>query len=76
MTGWMWSDTDKKASLEEKVRAAAARYTQRFQQAPTLCQVNPAAVDGDTELVIDGIKIEPHPGISPDHFFFTREQGV
>jgi len=76
MTGMMWVDTDSQKDLATKVIEAAAHYYKKYGVEAALCQVNPAAVDGDPHIVIAGIHVEAAPWILPHHYFMVAEESA
>lgn len=66
MIGMLWLD-DSKASIEEKVRKAAAYYAQKYGRAPVWCFANAGQVPAET--AVDGIAVKPSPSTLKHHFF-------
>ena len=58
LTGLLWFDNSKKATLEEKVRDAALYYRRKFERAPEICLVNPA--DQMTCPDLSVVEVEHH----------------
>jgi len=66
----MWFDDDTQASLEEKVRKAAGRYSKKFGCRPNTCCVNPALLpDGREEVWCGRVRVIPLPNVLPHHFW-------
>jgi hypothetical protein len=45
-TGLLWFDNDPGRQLDDKVARAVTHYRQKYGHLPTLCYVNPAALNG------------------------------
>lgn len=73
--GWLWFDNDPKTSLEEKMDQAAARYRQRFGQAPRLCYVNQKALDNRPGIT-GRLRVEAASNVLPGHFLFVVEEAA
>lgn len=69
--GMLWLDDDKQATLEDKVRRAAAYYSQKYGQLPNLCLVNSGASIDKKE--VDRIEIRPVQNILPHHFLIGQK---
>jgi hypothetical protein len=65
--GMLWMDDDKKSSLDEKIRKAAAYYLEKYGQKPDLCLVNQAMID--EEKNVDAIQVQPANNVLPNHFW-------
>lgn len=70
MIGMLWLD-DGKASLEEKVRKAAAYYRRKHGQAPTWCFGHPDDVKEET--AVDGITVKPSASALKHHLYMGVE---
>ena len=69
-TGLLWYDSDTGRDLAAKVARAAAHYQQKYGQAPRLCVVNPAEMQGDgASLHIAGIEVSASKTVLPHHFW-------
>jgi len=66
-TGMLWFDNSTR-SIKEKVEEAAAYYSEKYGQAPTLCFVNPATLAGK-ENRSNGVEVREAPTVMPDHFW-------
>lgn len=64
--GMLWMDDDKKSSLDEKIRKAAAYYLEKYGQKPDLCLVNQAMLA--EEKNVDSIQVQPANNVLPNHF--------
>jgi len=65
--GMLWLDTDRKRSLDEKVRRAAEYYQEKYGLMPDLCLVN-SKVTVD-EKKVGEVKIESAKSVLPNHFW-------
>jgi len=65
--GMLWLDTDRKRSLDEKVRRAAEYYQEKYGLMPELCLVN-SKVTVD-EKKVGEVKIESAKSVLPNHFW-------
>jgi len=78
-TGLLWFDDDPRRKLEDKVLRAAARYEQKYGQAPNLCFVNPDVFNGNGKKrtkKIGPVEIRPGSSVLPHHFWLgVAEQG-
>ena len=72
--GLLWLDADKKRDITDKVARAAARFSEKFGQEPTLCYVHPSMIDGT--LQINGIRVEPVHNVLKHHFWIGVEEGT
>ncbi len=73
--GMLWFDADERRSLEEKVKRAATHYQEKYGQAPTLCFVNPATLNGGPESVA-GVHLRKMRTVRPDHFWLGVGEGI
>lgn len=69
--GLLWFD-DSKASLEEKIKRAAARYYQKFWHKADVCYVHPLALEEPIE--IDNITVTPLKTVPLHHFWLGRRK--
>jgi hypothetical protein len=65
--GMLWLDDDKKSSLDEKIRKAAAYYLDKYGQKPDICLVNQAMLA--EEKKVDAIQVQPANNVLPNHFW-------
>jgi hypothetical protein len=65
--GMLWLDDDKRRSIEEKVRRAAAYYQTKYGQEPELCLVNTLMLE--SERRVDAIRVQPAKNVRPDYFW-------
>lgn len=65
--GMLWLDDDKQTTLEDKVLRAADYYRDKYGQAPDMCLVNKAMVDGEQR--VGPIRIRPAKNVLPHHFW-------
>jgi hypothetical protein len=63
----LWLDDDKKSSLDEKIRKAAAYYLEKYGQKPDICLVNQAMLG--EEKKVDAIQVQPANNVLPNHFW-------
>jgi hypothetical protein len=73
--GLLIYDDDPKTNFAEKVRRAAARYQQKYGQAPTACYVNPAMVAAGAGALPD-IEIVTERAILPNHLWLGLGEPV
>lgn len=66
--GMLWFDGDNRRTLEEKVTRAVTHYQEKYGQAPTLCFVNPATLNGGPDQVA-GVHLRKLRSVMPDHFW-------
>jgi hypothetical protein len=74
--GWMWQDADKNRTLEEKVELAARRYQEKHERQANVCFVNPAHLNGDECLRVNGVLVLPRKNIMPHYFWLGVEEQV
>jgi hypothetical protein len=73
-SGLLWFDDDPAATLEEKVRKAAAHYERKCGHRPDLCFVHPLAFGGDGEVKkVDGVVIRLGRSVLPHHFWLGKD---
>ncbi len=65
--GMMWLDTDKKRTLDDKIRRAADFYADKYGCPPELCLVNKSALDEEKE--VDHVIVQPAKNVLPGHFW-------
>lgn len=71
--GMMWLDTDKKRTLEEKVRRAADYYRDKHGRFPEVCLVNERILKDEKK--VGRVMVQPAKAVLPSHFWlgmFTR----
>ncbi len=66
--GMLWFDDDPRRKLEEKIARAVAHYKDKYGQLPTLCFVNPKALNGGPDLAA-GVQIKAARNVLPNHFW-------
>ncbi len=66
--GMLWFDDDPKRGLEEKIARAVAHYRDKYGQAPTLCFVNPATLNGSSDVAA-GVQVRAARSVLPNHFW-------
>lgn len=71
--GKLWFDNDKKTTLREKVERAAAHYRKHKKLDPTVCYVNPAALEG-VELGETSVEVRSANTVLPHHFWLGIEE--
>ncbi|MBI4771743.1 MAG: hypothetical protein HY784_15340 [Chloroflexi bacterium] len=69
----LWFDDDGGRSLEEKVRRAAEHYARKYGQRPTLCFVNPGALNGGPHSVA-GVQLRKTRTVMLNHFWIGYEE--
>lgn len=69
-TGLMWLDTDRKRSLEEKVKRAAEHYREKYGRLPELCFVNSALLAEDKK--VGRVLVQPSKTVLPGHFWLGQ----
>lgn len=73
-SGLLWFDDNPAATLEEKVRKAAAHYEHKYGLRPDLCFVHPPAFGGDGKVEkVDGVTIRPGRSVLPHHFWLGKD---
>lgn len=70
-TGLMWFDSDPKKTLQVKVAEAARRYFEKFGQLPSVCYVNPLALDD--ALQVQMIAVRPLRSVMPNHLWIGKD---
>jgi hypothetical protein len=71
--GLLWFDNDPRHKLTDKVRQAATRYQVKFGRKPTVCYVNGADLDGQTEAV-NGVQLRTASNVLRHHLWIGTEQ--
>lgn len=66
-TGLMWLDTDRKRSLEDKVKRAADHYREKYGRFPELCLVNSGLLTEDRK--VGRVLVQPSKTVLPGHFW-------
>lgn len=72
--GMLWFD-DSARPLEDKVQRAVDYYAQKYGRTPTLCLVNPAALNG-SEGVFAGVQIRAARSVMPHHLWIGVDEQV
>jgi hypothetical protein len=73
-SGLLWFDDDPAATLEDKVRKAAAHYERKYGHRPDLCLVHPPTFGGDGKVEkVDGVTIRPGRSVLPHHFWLGKD---
>ncbi len=80
--GLLWYDDSPTRSLVEKVARAAAQYERKFGQAPTVCFVHPAALNGHAHngggrgkiTQVGHVQIQTLRTVLPNHFLVGVEE--
>ena len=70
--GMLWFD-DSSRTFGEKVRRAAEYYNEKYGHQPTLCLVNPAALEAGTAAPA-GIEVRPARLVMPHHFWIGVDE--
>jgi hypothetical protein len=75
LSGMLWFDNDKSASLSAKVGRAAEYYRQKYGQRPNICFVHPQMV-ADQPVAQDKppVEIEASKDILLHHFWIGTRQ--
>ena len=69
--GLLFYDDDPKAAIEEKVRRAAARYREKYGEAPTACFVHPSVLAAG-DLRVPGIEVFAGRSVLPNHLWLGQ----
>ncbi len=69
--GLLFYDDDPKAAIEEKVRRAAARYREKYGEAPTACFVHPSMLAAG-DLRVPGIEVFAGRSVLPNHLWLGQ----
>jgi hypothetical protein len=70
--GLLWFDNDPRRNLPDKVRQAATRYQVKFGHRPTICYLNRADLNAETEE-IGGIQVRAASNIQRHHLWIGVE---
>jgi hypothetical protein len=70
--GLMWYDDDPRKTLDVKIEQAAARYHEKFGQAPNACYVNPAALAAEGKR--NGLRLVPARSIRPGYLWIGVDE--
>jgi hypothetical protein len=71
----LWFDNDAGRQLEEKIMRAAAHYRQKYGRLPTVCYVNPAALNGGERRASE-VEVRAARTVLPHHFWLgVAEEG-
>ncbi len=73
--GMLWFDDDKKRTLAEKVERAVTYYAEKYRTTPSVCYVNPAALE-DTKPKENGVAVRAAATVRPNHFWVGVEEKV
>jgi hypothetical protein len=71
--GLLWYDNDPKRSLAMKVDQAVTRYRAKFGRKPTVCWLNEADMDSDTDE-IKGIRLQQKSNVLKHHFMVGEDK--
>ena len=75
MSGMLWFDNDKSASLSAKVDRAAAYYRKKYGQRPNICFVHPQMVaDQSAAGEKPAVAVEASKDILLHHFWIGNRQ--
>ena len=66
--GMLWFDDDPRRKFDDKVARAVGHYKEKYGQSPTLCLVNPGALNGGPAHVA-GVQIKSARSVLPNHFW-------
>lgn len=72
--GLLWFDNDPGRQLDDKVERAVAYYRQKYGRLPTVCYVNPTALNGG-EHRVGPVEVRPARTVPPHHFWLDIPQG-
>ena len=70
--GLLWFDKDPRRRLVDKVGQAATHYQAKFGQRPTICYLNAADFDGQTDE-INGIRLRSAANVLRYHLWIGVE---
>lgn len=70
--GLLWYDGNPERSLEDKVRRAAARYTEKHGAIPDTCFVHPSEVDG--RVMVDECRVLGHQSVLKNHWWIGETE--
>jgi hypothetical protein len=71
--GMLWFDNDKTRTLQEKIERAVKYYKDKHKLDPSVCYVNPAALEG-IELKPNGVEVRSANTVLPHHFWVGIEE--
>jgi hypothetical protein len=71
--GMLWFDNDKTRTLQEKIERAVKYYKDKHKHDPSVCYVNPAALEG-IELEPNGVEVRGASTVLPHHFWVGIEE--
>lgn len=71
--GLLWFDDNKNRTLAQKVKDAAERHLEKFEQPATVCRLNATDANGDT--AIGSIRLVVSPNVLPHHFLVGVDNG-
>jgi hypothetical protein len=71
-SGMLWYDSGPQGSLEDRLLRAIEYYRKKYGRAPTLCLVNPGAMEG-MHGPIEGITVRAYGPMLPGHFWIGVE---
>jgi hypothetical protein len=66
--GLLWFDNDPRRKLVDKISQAATRYQVRFGRKPTVCYLNVADLNGQSDE-IKGIRLQVGSNVQRHHFW-------
>ncbi len=67
--GMLWFDGDPRRDVQSRIARAAAYYRTKYGQKPTMCFLNPAMVEKDLPVEIDGLKVQTSASVLQDHLW-------
>lgn len=70
--GMLWFD-DSARTLPEKIKRAAAYYTEKYGRSPTLCLVNPTGLNG-AEGDLEGVQVRAARSVMPHHLWIGVDE--
>ena len=73
--GLLWFDNDPRRKLVDKISRAATRYQVRFGRKPTICYLNVADLNGQSDE-IKGIRLQAVPNVLRHHFWVGVENNT
>lgn len=74
LSGMLWFDNDKSASLTAKVDRATAYYRQKYGQRPNICFVHPQMVADQPAEDKPAVAVEVSKDILLHHFWIGTRQ--
>ena len=66
--GLLWFDNDPRRKLVDKISRAATRYQMRFGRKPTICYLNVADLNGQSDEIKD-IRLQAVSNVLRHHFW-------